>query len=52
MKYFEGLKVAHDKLTWNGMKYQVIGRWWTLLEGYWLKDWDARAVFRSVQSLG
>src|SRR5664279_3518484 len=43
---FEGLKVAHEKFTWNGRQIPCMGRYgghkW---QGFWLKVLDARAAF-------
>ena len=43
---FEVLKVAHDKFTWNGMKYHVyIGMVDTVGKIFGSRSLDARAAF-------
>ena len=43
MKYFEGLKVAHDKFTWNGKKYHAqVDMVESTGKIVWLWDLDAR----------
>src|SRR5664279_2019143 len=50
---FEGLKIAHEKITWNGRKIPCMGRYgghkWQgcLAQGFWMHEQHSR----SVQSL-
>ena len=52
-EYFESLKVAHDKFTWNGMKYHVrVGMVDTAGKIFGSRVWMHKQYSRSVQIFG